>query len=672
MTRYVTTLLLLTLGAAASPLGAQAAQVRVVDAGTGRPIEAAEVRPLGADSLLVRAIGYRVARVGRDVTSVSLTPLAIALEQVVITAAKREQKLADAVVTTEVLTSDAIARTGATDLASALVAATGIEFTTGTPAGAGVMLQGMSSARVLILLDGQPLPGRIGGDFDLSRIPTAGVERVEVVKGPQSSLYGTDAMGGVVNIITRAPRLGAPAVSANAMVGSRNRMDASAAADASFGAVAVRGEAGRRSIETTPGRAEERGALSERLDAMAKVKWTASPATTVDATVAALDERQRWLSGSLYNFGDNLQLTARATATRATGDGSRASITLFGSSYDHLARASAVPQPIRGDSGQRQVQRLAQGELAYTRVLAGQVVDAGMLVRHDDTESVRIPGGRRALLTLEPSLQVESPIGADMTLVTGTRVSHSERWGTHFTPRVAMRWRPARPLTLRASAGAGFRAPDFRELYMRFQNESAGYAVYGSEDLRPETSHNVSLGAEWATESGYLRGQLFHNQFDGFIEAALISAPGQPLLFEYRNVEHGYTRGAEVEGAAVMGALRLDAGYGLLSTRDDLTGQPLLGRPTHSARATAAHPLALGARASVSALYTGRTPMQRDSMGTSFREAYPRLDLRLARPLTRDAELTFHVENALDRRPTAWAGYTGRQFTVGVQWAQTF
>jgi len=65
------------------------------------------------------------------------------------------------------------------------------------------MLQGLGSERVLVLLDGQPMVGRISGQIDLSRIPASMVERVEVVKGPQSSLYGSEAMGGVVNVITR-------------------------------------------------------------------------------------------------------------------------------------------------------------------------------------------------------------------------------------------------------------------------------------------------------------------------------------------------------------------------------------------------------------------------------------------------------------------------------------
>src|SRR5690606_1893325 len=100
---------------------------------------------------------------------------------------------------------ETIEATGAADLAAVLTEQTGIQFQAGMPSGAGIMLQGLSSERVLVLVDGRPLTGRIAGNFDLARIPSDIVERIEVVKGPQSALYGSEAMGGVVNIITRRP-----------------------------------------------------------------------------------------------------------------------------------------------------------------------------------------------------------------------------------------------------------------------------------------------------------------------------------------------------------------------------------------------------------------------------------------------------------------------------------
>lgn len=689
------------LAAGASLAGAQGrvrVSGRVVDASTQLPVAGAEVllaAPGDSARVLtaargdwsasldsgttytgrVRALGFRAATfdVTQATRTVALTPLPLALERMVVTAARREQRLADVVTTTEVLTGEEIARTGASDLGAALESAAGIQLDGGMPAGVGLMLQGLGSERVLILLDGQPLPGRIAGEFDIARLPTSSIERVEVVKGAQSTLYGTDAMGGVVNIITRKAVPGIGSASLSLIAGSMGRRDGTLALSHSVGPVAVRAEGGRRATATAPGRADERGAMAARSDATASVHWAADHRTSVEWNVAALNERQRWMSGAMYQFADNLQVTSRLAAEHRPDAGGTLRATAFGSVYDHLSRASALPQPIRGDTGQRQDQRLFQGELSYARPIGRHVLDAAVVARHDDTRSARIPGGRRALVTLEPWAQLEAALSSRLSLVSGARVTRSERWGTHFTPRVAARIRATQRLTVRASAGTGFRAPDFRELYLSFQNAAAGYAVYGNDGLRPERARNLMLGAEWAGSSAFVRAQTFHNAFRGFIEPRLISGPGEPPVYQYANVDDGYTRGAEVDAAVTPGRLRVEGGYAFLQARDRATDTELLGRATHTARASLSHPLPFRARGSLAALYTGRTPMRRDEQGvTSWRDAWPRFDVRLAQPLTRGVELAMNVQNVLDRRPAQWAGFTGRQGTVSLNWSAQF
>ena len=270
MTLRATLPALLALGGAAIavPLHAQASAAgRVVSAATGQGIGGAEVRLAGTDTVVVRTDAggewaTRALRPGRyavrvrmlghvaaqDVADMAgggawrrefrLQPVALALDEIVVTGARREQRLQDAVTTTELVSRDAIERSGASDIASVLTEQTGIQLQGGHPAGSGVMLQGIGSERVLVLLDGQPVAGRISGVFDISRIPTAMVERVEVVKGPQSTLYGTDAMGGVVNIITRTPPAGVVGAALTATAGSQARRDGTARVTLGRGAFA--------------------------------------------------------------------------------------------------------------------------------------------------------------------------------------------------------------------------------------------------------------------------------------------------------------------------------------------------------------------------------------------------------------------------------------------------
>src|SRR5690606_25446221 len=110
------------------------------------------------------------------------------------------------------------------------------------------------------------------------------------------------------------------------------------------------------------------------------------------------------------------------------------------------------------------------------------------------------------------------------------------------------------------------------------------YTVRGNPDLRPEGSTNLSLGVEWSGGSHYLRGQGFHNRFDDFIETAIVGDSAGMEVYSYGNIADGFTRGLEVEGGLTRAGTRVEAGYAYLQAEDERTGEPLLGRPAHSAR----------------------------------------------------------------------------------------
>ena len=128
---------------------------------------------------------------------------------------------------------------------------------------------------------------------------------------------------------------------------------------------------------------------------------------------------------------------------------------------------------------------------------------------------------------------------------------------------------------------------------------------------------------------------------------------------------------AEIEGGLLVGPARIEASYSLLDTEDRDTGRPLLGRPTHAARATLGSALPLGLRGAATVVYTGRTPMTRDDESgaiTDWRESFARLDARLARPLPGGLELVVGADNLFDSRPARWAGYSGRHVYTSISW----
>ena len=587
------------------------------------------------------------------------------LDALVVTASRREQKLVDTPVATELITRREIEETGGSDAAAVLLERTGIALEGGHPTGSAAMLQGFDAQRVLILLDGQPLTGRMSGSFDLTRIPAGMLERIEVVKGPQSTLFGSDALGGVINLITRDGGH-APAVSAEMVSGTQGRMDVSGRAQAQFGKLSLLADGGRRQVAITPGLSRDAGARSQQWDALLKARMHMSNKAAFEVSGLLVDESQRWQTGQLYNFADNLQLSGRATA-RITLGAHLLTPTLFTSEFRHTpARSSTSDITVPGNT---EIQRLNEAELLHSFTAGSLTFDNGIEMRDELLRSMNISGGSRSLSGVDAYSQLTWGVGA-LSIVPGLRVSTSAAWGTHWTPRLALRYRASEAVTVRASAGSAYRAPAFKELFMSFLNTGAStqYMVRGNGDLKPESSTNLSLGLELTRPRYYMRAQIFHNDFDDFIETQAVGDSAGFTVYTYGNIANGVTRGGEIEFNTAWRGARLEAGYSYLDARDRDTDEVLLGRARHSGRLHAGYTFGFGSRIGVTGIATGATPLQRSGTELREREAFVRLDTRITQPVLRELELSVGINNVLDTKPADWPGYTGRHLYVGAGW----
>lgn len=620
-------------------------------------------------TLRVRHPAFRYADVPLGATP--LRPIVLraaprALDAVVVTASRREQRLKDAVVPIELVSRAEIERTGAPDVAAVLVEQVGIQLEGGTPTGAGVQLQGFGAQRVLVLVDGQPLVGRLNGNLDASRIPASMVERIEVVKGPQSTLYGSDAIGGVINIITRRPAAGRTELALQAIGGQLGRAETSGSLLRSAGRLDLSLDAGARTQDLAPGFADVADAYARRAHLAPTLRWRADSTWTLETGGLVVRESQRYRTGLDFRFADRTQLAWRAAAAWQRG-AHRVQPLLYVTRFDHLARSSPGAQPLDG-VGDRDRQDLAEFELTYAGRLAGAQVDAGLEARHEAIRADRIPGRDRTLTRIEPYAQATFVRGP-LSFVPGARVTVDELWGTTVSPRAALLWRVRPPLALRVTAGRGFRAPDFKELYLDFVNTQVGYAVEGNADLRPEYSTSVAADLEYVQAAWTARVNVFRNRFTDFIEYR------QNLdgVFQLQNVGRGRTQGVETEATLLVGPARLEAGYAFLDTRDETTGRRLLGRPRHSGRLGVSGTLGARLRGSFTGVYTGSTPVALGPTGllNGFQPVFIRADARLALRLRAGVEATLGVDNLLDRRlGPEWPGFTGRLVYGGVSWRQ--
>lgn len=624
----------------------------------------------GEHRLRLLSIGFRprdtVLVIGRnDVTvRIDLAEAIVPLGRIIVTAARREQRLADAVVETEVISARDLER-GPSDLASVLTERVGVQLDGGVPAGAGVQLRGFGSRRVLVLLDGQPLVGRVNGNLDLSRLPVSGIERIEIVKGPQSTLYGTDAIGGVINVITKQAAANGRTAALSTTAGSHGRTEITGDAAWRNGALSTAVNAGYNGIELVPGVSSDVATYSRRAHGGLRGGIQVDSALRVEWGGLTVVERQRYRTGQLFHFGDNVQASGRLGAERG-GALNRVKATMSASTFDHLSRAATRDTPA-SDSGSRDRQRLLQGELLWNAVRGPRIWDAGVAVRREWIDADRLSEQAVAIVGVEPFTQATFSIG-DVIVTPGARLSWSDRWGSFLAPRVSTLWRPLDGLSIRGSFGRGYRAPDFKELYLSFVNEAAGYAVYGNPDLRPERSTSVSLGSEFAGSRAFVRAAAFSASYRDFIETR---APDPNGVYTYGNINRGWTRGVELEAGFLAGDWRFDAAGERLWTRDDSTGASLLGRTPVTIRTSATGPLYASFRGAVRFAWLARTPINRDerTAAIEYRNAFPQLDVRLSRALFDRFELGGEVNNLLDRElGDAWPGFTGRRFAIRMRW----
>ncbi len=582
---------------------------------------------------------------------------------IVSTGTRTDREAARSPITTQVVTREEIVGSGAENVADALEESDpSVQTSTGFN-GTSLQLRGLDAEQVLILIDGQRVTGRIGGAIDLRRLTVENVERIEIVKGAGSVLYGSDAIGGVVNIVTRPPEPGVQA-EGHASYGSRATLDLS-------GRVAGGGR--RWGLASFGGMHQTAG-------------WDADPS---DATTTG-DALRNWNVGGsarldvpgelrLSLSGDYFQRDARGVVETPSGailDRRNLSETSNATArLDHVGRDSRLSlmlhhnffrdqfrQDQRGDDALDQYQptddHIAQLGVQYDQMIARHVLTTGVDAQLEWLRTTRIVGdqGQNAVERQRVALFVQDEwtpsLAPRVAVLPALRVDFDSQFGVYPTGRLATLVEPIETLALRVSYGRGFRAPSFREMYLAFSNAGAGYRVGGNPDLRPEQAWTLDLGATW-TPREFVRvsATMFDNRLRDLITTDLVSdgSVGDLDVFGYVNVGSGHTRGLELSAdVEFLKHFSVAGGYTLLDARNALTGQRLPGRATHQGTLSVEfHQRRWGTRVFARLGAWGRRPFT-GAAGQEFADPYASLDLRVSQGLLRYLTLFVGVENTLD------------------------
>lgn len=543
------------------------------------------------------------------------------LSEIVITATRTERKLGNVAVPVTIISQKQIQQAGSLRLRDILQETTGLFLTSGF--GAGVQMQGLNPDYTLILIDGEPLIGRTAGVLDLNRIAIGNIQKIEIVKGPSSSLYGSEAMAGVINIITDHSRKKQLSSSLRYGFGNPDKGWASPWGSNTFKQSDFNLNAGtywkklslkyagnafyNDAITTRPFSIERQPQPVNRITNQLQLAYTFNEKAKLDLTVRnAYDYIKKELAvtnnGNIsssygreinndwnfnpfftYRFNQKLKSALRVYHTRFNGS--------------EKLRFREKPDSIYYDAfSQRFYRAENQTDLSFKKVTltagAGYIIDEATSTRYDNSSSVK------QNKIVYGFLQNEWMPVEKVTIIAGIRYDNNQLFASAFSPKLAIRYSVHPKLKFNASVGRGFKAPDFRQLYLNFTNVAAGgYSVFGSVDAvkiitqlqqRGEISELLSdyallnnLTPEYSTGFNFnihyqplktvaVKLNVFRNDIDNLIETRQVATrTNGSQIFSYVNVKKAYTQGLDAEISwNIIKNLTLNGGYQLLFTAD--------------------------------------------------------------------------------------------------------
>lgn len=538
-------------------------------------------------------------------------------QTMVVTASAVEQNLRDAPASISVITREDLDRKPAQNLKDILQEVPGVQLTNEGDNRRGVSIRGLDSSYTLILVDGKRVNSRNAvfrhNDYDLSWVPVNAIERIEVVRGPMSSLYGSDALGGVVNIITRKVK---KTWSTNLSVDStiQEHRDTGDSYNTSvytsgpliddllgvklFGNFAQRDKDQAKPSETST--TGTQGGIEGYKSRDGNVEFSVTPTEQQEILLGYGFDRQDRNSDSL----DKTRLERQNYSVSHNGRWSLANteIRFYGEKVDNYSTSHITSE-----------NKTLDGKFILPVDAINQTVTLGGELRKDDLSDPGNLKGSGSASAKQHAVFIEDEwrILDSLALTAGTRMDNHEEYGTHWSPRAYLVYNATDEVTLKGGWATAFKAPSLLQLSPDWQSASCrgSCIVSGNSDLKPETSENFELGIYYAGQEGILEGvnssiTVFENNLEDMIginrTANTSLAPSYPNflgfdpstgapIFGYYNVNKARIRGVETEiSVPITDQWKAKLNYTYNDARDLSNGgnKPLKERPFHTANGT--------------------------------------------------------------------------------------
>ena len=644
-------------------------------------------------------------------------------EDLVVTATGEERILADSPVPVLLIRSKDLREHGASDLGEALRRAPGLALDVSDFGdqfgGSGIALSGAEARHTLVLIDGRPVAGDSAGIVDLGQIPADMIDRVEIVEGPMSALYGSDAIGGVLNIITKGAGDGA-SVGGHSSYGSFHKQSHGVEGSAGNGEIGGRFNINYQYFDGAP---DERWLSWPTGDSGPYARYLVPPSHQIGGQgsfdirrgrfrlrLSALANHQQRLSESADLYPEpvgTLLYSDPRSQTRFVGNARVAfqlskvrfidmdiGGTLFRSTSAHEQQDG--PDFRRRDAFDHLLQIRLRAALDIEELL---LLQGGIeLYRQDlEVESERYAGAgldpqvvtelpSRTIHRFEPYLHIDWFATPWLEVLGGFRGAIHQTFGFQAIPSLSLNFKPWRFTRIRLSGGRGYRAPDLKELYYEFDHSHLGYMVLGNEELEAERSWGANLSIEQRRLGGALTMRLggFVNYFEELIELRLDPSASEAglVVYQYGNLGRALTAGGQLFMLLDLRYLEASGTYRYLFSRDLERGGDLVSRPQHSGSVAMVGKipkirLRFGASLSAKGKYLSEVPNLEGTglvgeLETVLSPAVLNLSVHLSWKPIRALEIRANISNLLNQRREPGdhdrlESPLGRTFSIGIR-----
>lgn len=524
------------------------------------------------------------------------------IDEVLVTGTRTERLASSLPLPSQIITAESIKKTGLSRLNEIVQEQTGLAIVAGHTSGEGVQMQGMDAAYTQILIDGQPMMGRMAGNLDLTRISVHNIEKIEVIKGASSCLYGSDALAGVINIITKKTLIDNKLrLNANYKLARFNTNDVSVGVDYDKNKIGF--EIFGNYFRSDGYNLSQNSFLNtvepfQNFTIQPKVKILFNDKMNLTLSSRYYQQNQDYKAQiSNENFGGESLIKEWNNAllfNHKLSDRLKMVYDIYATNYianEHLNRANGTLLEEQNFN-----QKFFRPEVrANYKIGTKDVFTVGIGLTNETLDRTLFRS--KAILNSEYFFaQYEWFISEKWNILGGFRYDYHHQYESQFSPKLGINYQWNQNLNLKASLGFGYKAPDLRQLYLDFTNSSVGYSVLGynvaesrlqdfiaqnqilftnqhysfKNPLKPERSMSINAGGVYQTEKWKIDVNLFYNKINHLIETRAIAQKinGQNI-FSYFNLDEIYTTGVELNSMVkIFQNLEFSGGYQFLIAKD--------------------------------------------------------------------------------------------------------